>query len=152
MRITNEADYALRIVYSLLDCRQKNAKTIADESGVTLRFALKILRKLVLADIVGSQQGAAGGYFLKKKPSEISVGEVVEMIDGEFQLNNCMDSEFVCTRMGCDLASCQFHCFFADINQQIINMMYAKTFDQFIPHINNAKSQSACTDDTASDK
>ena len=152
MRITNEADYALRIVYSLMGCRQKNAKTIAEDSGVTLRFALKILRKLVLSGIVGSQQGAAGGYFLKKKPSEISVGEIVEMIDGPFKLNNCMDSAFVCSRIGCDLNSCQFHRFFVELNQQIIDTMYSKTFDQFIPQINNAVVQSASADDTASDK
>ncbi|MBQ3865445.1 MAG: Rrf2 family transcriptional regulator, partial [Clostridia bacterium] len=66
MRITNEADYALRFILVLSDGSQKSAKIISEETGVTLRFALKILRKLSLAEIVGSQQGATGGYFLKR--------------------------------------------------------------------------------------
>lgn len=48
MYITLEADYAVRIV----DCLARNAirmdaKTLAAHTGVTLRFSLKILRKLV---------------------------------------------------------------------------------------------------------
>ena len=48
MFITLEADYAVRIVSVL--CREKDkmdAKTISNDACVTLRFALKILRKLV---------------------------------------------------------------------------------------------------------
>ena len=55
MFITLEADYAVRIVSVL--CREKDkmdAKTISNDACVTLRFALKILRKLVAADIVKS--------------------------------------------------------------------------------------------------
>ena len=50
MFITLEADYAVRIVSVL--CREKDkmdAKTISNDACVTLRFALKILRKLVAA-------------------------------------------------------------------------------------------------------
>ena len=133
MRITNEADYALRIVFSLLDGSQRSAKTIAAETGVTLRFALKILRKLTLSELVGSQQGASGGYFLKKKPEEISVGEIVEMIDGPFVMNNCIDGSFECTRMGKQTALCSFHCFFEDLNRRLRDEMYQATLDQFLP-------------------
>ncbi|MEA4823745.1 MAG: Rrf2 family transcriptional regulator [Clostridiaceae bacterium] len=131
MRITNEADYALRIVYSLLDGSQKSAKTISDETGVTLRFALKILRKLALAELMGSQQGATGGYFLKRAASEISVGEVIEIIDGPFQINNCMDNVYICSRMGKDTENCKFHQFFCELNEQIRNEMFAAKMDRF---------------------
>ncbi|MBR6748322.1 MAG: Rrf2 family transcriptional regulator [Clostridia bacterium] len=132
MRITNEADYALRIVYSLLGGSQKSAKLIAEQTGVTLRFALKILRKLAMAEIVGARQGASGGYYLKKKPAEISIGLVVETIDGPFEVNNCLDGEFVCSRMGKDVDACSFHCYFSDLNSIIREHMYRATLDQFM--------------------
>ena len=53
MHITLESDYAVRIVYCL--ARQggrMDAKKIAEETGVTLRFSLKILRKLVAGGLV----------------------------------------------------------------------------------------------------
>lgn len=69
MFITLEADYAVRIVSVL--CRKKDkmdAKTISNDACVTLRFALKILRKLVAADIVKSYKGTQGGLYHKQRP------------------------------------------------------------------------------------
>ncbi len=132
MRITNEADYALRIIYALLDGAQRSAKVISELTGITLRFTLKILRKLALSEVVGSQQGATGGYFLKKAPSELSVGLIVEIIDGPFQINNCLDDLYLCSRMGRELDKCQFHSFFESLNTKIRNDMYSATLDQFM--------------------
>lgn len=42
------------------------AKTISEMTGVTLRFSLKILRKLVAAGIVKSFKGTQGGYEIGK--------------------------------------------------------------------------------------
>ena len=84
MRITQEADYALRIV-ALLASHDSlvDANTIADEAGITQRFALKILRKLAIGDVVVSQKGANGGYRLAKSPKEITLKEIIELIDGD---------------------------------------------------------------------
>ncbi|MGN0674985.1 MAG: Rrf2 family transcriptional regulator, partial [Oscillospiraceae bacterium] len=55
MHITLEADYAIRIVHCLAKSKKRlDAKTIAEQTTVTLRFALKILRKLVASGIVKS--------------------------------------------------------------------------------------------------
>ena len=132
MRITNEADYALRIVYSLLGGSQKSAKLIAEQTGVTLRFALKILRKLAIAEIVGARQGASGGYYLKKKPEEISIGLIIETIDGPFEVNNCLSEDFECSRMGKQVEACSFHCYFNELNTMIRNDMYRATLDRFM--------------------
>lgn len=65
MFITLETDYAVRIISVL--CRQgdkMDAKTISEKACVTLRFALKILRKLVGAGLVRSFKGTQGGYVI----------------------------------------------------------------------------------------
>ena len=50
MRMTHEADYAIRVVYCLAEAGEKvSAKDISERTGVSLRFALKILdRKSVV--------------------------------------------------------------------------------------------------------
>lgn len=61
MHITLETDYAVRIVSVLcLDGGRVEAKAISERAVVTLRFALKILRKLVSAGIVRSYKGTQG--------------------------------------------------------------------------------------------
>ena len=96
MRLTNESDYALRITNELAILGTVvSAKELADRTGVTIRFALKILRKLSLAGIVDSKKGAQGGYFLKKSPSEVSIGEIVETIEGPIHVSNCSREDYI---------------------------------------------------------
>ena len=91
MHITLEADYAVRIVHALAQSGKRlDAKTISEMTGVTLRFSLKILRKLVAAGIVKSFKGTQGGYEIGKPAEEISLGEVIETIEGRYTLNRNM--------------------------------------------------------------
>ena len=101
MRITREADYALRIVVMLATIdKQTDAKEIADKNDVPYRFALKILRKLVQANIVKSFRGVNGGYVLNRKPSEITMREVIETIDGKIAINKCFENPESCRNNG----------------------------------------------------
>ena len=87
MHITLEADYAIRIVQVLAQSQKRlDAKTISEMTGVTLRFSLKILRKLVAAGIVKSFKGTQGGYEIGRALDEISLGEVIETIEGSYYL------------------------------------------------------------------
>jgi Rrf2 family protein len=57
-------------------------RTIAEEHGVPARFLVQILLQLKGAGFVTSTRGASGGYQLVKPPDEISLGEVMSVIEG----------------------------------------------------------------------
>ena len=126
MRITHEADYAVRIVYVLMQSKDATvaASKLAESSGVTLRFTLKILRKLAGSGIVKAQKGANGGYALAMNPAEISLGLLIESIDGPFELNHCLSEDFDCTR-GKDKKFCQFHHIFDSVNAKLKAELYS---------------------------
>ena len=120
VRLTNETDYALRIMYVLQKERRViSASELSEVTGVTLRFALKILRKLHLAGLISSMKGASGGYILSESAGELTVGVVIETIDGPFKINNCLKSEYECSRMGKDVEECKFHNYFCELNEKI---------------------------------
>ena len=76
MKITQESDYAFRILLFLGNLgvgKKVDAKTISEAEGVTLRFTLKILRKLTIGKFVISFRGVNGGYALDKEPKEITM-------------------------------------------------------------------------------
>ncbi len=124
MRITQEADYALRIVCILAkDNKILDAKTIADASGVTPRFALKILHKLGVENMVRSYKGANGGYELALSADSISVKNIIELIDGPIEISKCMDSEHFCSRQGLDKSGCVMHHIFSEISASLANML-----------------------------
>ena len=57
-------------------------RSIADEHGIPSRFLVQILLQLKGAGFVTSTRGASGGYQLVKSPDEISLGEVMSVIEG----------------------------------------------------------------------
>jgi len=124
MRITQEADYALRIV-ALLASHDSlvDANTIADEAGITQRFALKILRKLAIGDVVVSQKGANGGYRLAKSPEEITLKEIIELIDGEIAISKCLSEEHICSKQGINKSACKIHLIFDAINRDLVERL-----------------------------
>lgn len=58
-------------------------RRIADEHGIPSRFLVQILLQLKGASLVASTRGASGGYRLARSPEEISMAEVIEVMEGE---------------------------------------------------------------------
>lgn len=97
MHITLEADYAVRIVYCLAASgKRMDAKTVAENTGVTLRFSLKIMRKLVGSGIIRSYKGTQGGYEIAKPLDEVSMYDIIETVEGPYVLSRCLREDFCC--------------------------------------------------------
>ena len=130
MHITLEADYAVRIVNCLSQNRMRmDAKTIAANTGVTLRFSLKILRKLVAEGVVRSYKGTQGGYELARPASEISLGDVVEIVEGPITISRCVGSEdFQCTRV--QDGECRFNKTYSEVAQMVREKLYNVHFGE----------------------
>src|SRR4051812_25319843 len=58
-------------------------RRIADEQGIPSRFLVQILLQLKGASLVASTRGAAGGYRLARPPREISIAEVIDVMEGD---------------------------------------------------------------------
>lgn len=129
MHITLEADYAVRIVESLsVVAGRQDAKTIAEGTGVPLRFCLKILRNLVASGIVKSYKGAHGGYQLAAEPAQITLRQVIEAVEGTYHFSRCLESEFPCTRVGACV--CPFHSVYDEISAMVRDKLDSVTFDR----------------------
>lgn len=134
MHITLEADYALRIVDTLArQDKRIEAKAIAEKSCVTLRFSLKILRKLVAEGIVRSYKGSQGGYELAKPPGEITLFEVLSTIEGPLAVNRCVRDDHNCTRR--IKGKCPYHHLFRHVSEQMAAQFSAVTFADMLPEI-----------------
>ncbi|MFO0870476.1 MAG: Rrf2 family transcriptional regulator [Pirellulales bacterium] len=58
------------------------ARAIAERQGIPSPFLVQILLQLKCAGIVESTRGAAGGYRLVRDPAQLSLGEVVAIVEG----------------------------------------------------------------------
>jgi Rrf2 family protein len=126
MVMTLEADYAVRIVELLAASSQKiDAKTISEQAHVPLRFALKILRKMVADDLIVSYKGAHGGYKLAREPGQITLRQVIESVEGPYMISRCQQDEYACTHT----TSCRFHQIYGEISDLVRAKLESYTFD-----------------------
>lgn len=137
MHITLEADYAVRIVTCIANSDKRlDAKTISAQTNVTLRFALKILRKLVSNGIIKSFKGNSGGYELAKNPHEITLRDVIETVEGTYCFSRCLngDEQYTCSRI-CD-GKCAYQKAYNEISKVVRDKMSEYTFDMFMTESN----------------
>ena len=127
MRITQEADYAIRICIVLDSNGEKmGAAAISEVACIPQKFALKILRKLGENGIVRSYKGAYGGYELTVPGSELKILDIIQTIDGPVMISKCLDCDYDCTR-NAQKSCCKMHIAFGAINKKILKDLGALT-------------------------
>lgn len=85
MKLPAKIDYAYKAVLELA-IRYKGdvpvqLSTISESQRVPNKFLIQLLLRLKSANIVGSSRGIAGGYYLTRPPSQISLADVIRAID-----------------------------------------------------------------------
>ena len=86
MKLSAKTEYAclamLQMAQEYDSAEPLQIRRIADEQGIPSRFLVQILLQLKGAGLVTSTRGAAGGYRLARSPQEISLSDVIEVMDG----------------------------------------------------------------------
>ena len=123
MKITQEADYALRMIClltkeSAAGVTTVGAASLAEAVAVPTRFGLKILQKLSRAGLVKTSRGAAGGYSLNTDPATLTVRQVIEAIDGPIELNRCLSESHACLNNP-NKDCCRLHHVFEELNRML---------------------------------
>lgn len=135
MKITLESDYAIRIVLRLAQYDGRcDAGTLSEQTGVPQRFALKILRKLVNAQILCSFKGISGGYQLARPASTISLSDIIAVIEGPYSISRCLTENDSCTHPdgGCSKEACKVQKVFGDISLMVHEKLKATTVDKLL--------------------
>ena len=95
MRLSNLADYAILIMAAAAKhCggARTSAAALAEETGLPVPTAQKIVSKLSAAGLLRSTRGAGGGLQLARPAAAISMADIVEAIEGPIALVSCIDT------------------------------------------------------------
>jgi Rrf2 family transcriptional regulator, cysteine metabolism repressor len=104
MRLTAKSEYGLLAVIDLActyGSGPVSARQIAERRGIPARFLEQLFVSLRRAGIVTAVRGARGGFTLTRPPSEITVLDVVEALEGPLQASVCdQERETSCNMSG----------------------------------------------------
>ena len=84
MLLSQTAEYALRAMAWLAmapESKPVRAADLARATGIPTYYVSKVLRRLVLADLLESQKGQGGGFSLSRAPREISFINILSAVD-----------------------------------------------------------------------
>jgi len=74
-------------------------KDIAKREGISEGYLEHLLPPLKASGLINSRRGARGGYSLSKAPSEITLKEIVQTMEGSLSPAECVDAPGVCKRV-----------------------------------------------------
>ncbi|RLC06882.1 MAG: hypothetical protein DRH90_01915 [Deltaproteobacteria bacterium] len=107
MRLTTKSRYGTRLILDLAVNAQKGPVPLGDVSkrqNISLKYLEHLIRKLKEAGLIKSQRGPYGGHMLKKKPRDITVGDIVRTLEKTTAITDCAETEDklcgVCNRAG----------------------------------------------------
>src|SRR5689334_20389389 len=99
LRLSKKADYALMAMKHLAvrgDQGSSSAREIAEQYDIPIELMAKVLQRLVRRGLLVSHQGTRGGYQLGRMPSQISVADVIQAIEGPVAVTACSTEEGQC--------------------------------------------------------
>lgn len=78
-----------------------NVNDLAAKTGSSKYHISKIMQKLVKDGFLNSTRGPAGGFYLAKKPEDITLRDVYESVEGKVETSSCPVSRAYCPFGGC---------------------------------------------------
>ncbi len=102
MKISTKGRYALRVMIDLAANQSGEPirlKDIAERQNISVKYLEQIIALLTKAGYVRGARGAGGGYQLRKKPCDYTVGMILRTTEGSLAPVSCVeDGENACER------------------------------------------------------
>jgi Rrf2 family protein len=71
---------------------------IAKRQDISVKYLEQLIIPLKKADYIRSVRGPKGGHMLTRPPEEITVGEIVKILEGGIDLSGCIENPDACER------------------------------------------------------
>ena len=137
--ITQKMKYALKALLTLADEAAQpkpealTIEEIAKRSGTPKRFLEHILLEVRNAGVIASTRGRSGGYSLVKKPSEVSISELLRTIEGPIAPLPCLSRRAYQRCEDCtDEATCRIRKVFAEVFWSYLVIIDSLTLDDML--------------------
>ncbi|MEJ5189641.1 Rrf2 family transcriptional regulator [Treponema sp. J25] len=130
-RIVHFSDASMLGIHALMYLAQYRGervqtKEIASYLGISENHLAKVMQNLVRNQLVRSVKGPAGGFSLAKDPQNVTLKEIIEVIDGPLQADFCPFSR------ACNAQHCIFGSEITGASQRLVRLLAERTLQHMI--------------------
>lgn len=133
--LSKKCQYALHALQFLAENAEKGPFTIqaiADHKGIPKKFLESILLTLRDADIICSKKGKEGGYWMARHPDEISLAQVILLMDRSLTLLPCLHGDEKYCVSCHNIESCLIHAALQGVQEAIVRKISRVTVADII--------------------
>ena len=101
MQLSTRSRYGTRLILDLAqhyDDGPVQIAEIAKRQDISVKYLEQLIIPLKRAHYVRSVRGPKGGHMLAKPPDQITVGEIVKLLEGRINLADCVENPDTCNR------------------------------------------------------
>lgn len=121
MQLSTRSRYGTRMMLDMAQHYNEGPIPIGDiarRQDISVKYLEQLIIPLKKANYIKSVRGPKGGHMLAKSPEEITVGEIVNLLEGGINLTDCIEKPDICNRSS--------HCLTRGIWQEATKAMYDK--------------------------
>jgi Rrf2 family iron-sulfur cluster assembly transcriptional regulator len=131
MKLSTRSRYGTRMVLDMAQHYDEGHVQIGDiakRQDVSVKYLEQLIIPLKKANYVKSVRGPKGGHRLARPPEEITVGEIVEVLEGGITLVNCVENPEICDRSG----SCLTRAIWKTATRAMYNELHSITLSDML--------------------
>lgn len=129
MRLSKRGEYGLRAMILLSSpgpdgrAAMMQIRELSERENIPIKFLEQILLSLKNAGLLHSKMGLGGGYYLAKPAREITLGQIIRILDGPIAPVKCV-SQVAYEPCGCpDEATCGLRMVMFDVRAAMTNIL-----------------------------
>ena len=138
MKLSTRGRYGVKAMVELAlgyGSKPLSIKTIASRQNLSEYYLEQLFSPLRNAGLIKSIRGAQGGYVLNKKPEDITVADIIEVLEGPVEIADCIEGEY------CDNERyCATRLLWEKIRDSIENVMNGITLQDIVNDYNEMNS------------
>ena len=131
MKISTKGRYGLRTLMDIAAHQGKgpvNLHDMAERLGISAKYLWQIVNLLKTAGFVRGTRGPKGGYVLIRDPGDITLLDVVQVLEGPVSLVECVDDSACCART----ATCVANSVWAEVSEAVRNALRGLTLAEIL--------------------
>lgn len=124
--ISTRGRYGLRALIAIVKAQKPlSTSQVARLENLSLPYLEQIFNRLKRAGVIKAKRGAKGGYLLSKPADQITVGDVIEILDGPVTFSHCHNAD---EAEHCEKAPiCPSRLFWSSLENDINAKLYGTT-------------------------
>ena len=122
MKLSTRSRYGVRLMVFLGERYGKGPiylSEVAREEKISEKYLSQLVIPLRKVNLITSVRGARGGYMLSRPPQEISLREIVDVLEGGMDLVECVSSPETCSRR----TLCKGRKLWTELSKRIANVL-----------------------------